>query len=337
MIGVLGATGYTGRLVVDELVRRGLPARVGGRDRLRLDPVLRRHPGADLEPGVVDVTDGAALGDFLVGLDAVISCVGPYVHHGLGVVDAAVSFGVPYVDCSGEPDFVTEALDRHRDAPLALVPACGFDGLIGDLTTAVAARQVSGTIERVLITYRVTGGGASRGSLRTTLEMSPPPRWWRPVRAALPDGSRWAMPVPFVDRALVARRLPEAEVVAAVALPTGAASTVGIVLQPLLRPVAGRLLDRAPEGPSPESRAGSRFTVTAEVTGGSGTVAAHCEGADPYGLTARLLVEAATRLGDTEPGTHTPATAFDAPSFLHAVADDDLRWWTSDGPAGQTL
>ena len=70
-VAVLGATGRTGRLVVDELLRRGheVVALVRDPARARLPAQVRTLPG--------DARDGRALPPLLTGADAVVSALGP--------------------------------------------------------------------------------------------------------------------------------------------------------------------------------------------------------------------------------------------------------------------
>lgn len=49
-----------------------------------------------------------------------------------------------------------------------------------------------------------------------------------------------------------------------------------------------------------------------------------CEGRDPYGSTARFLVEAVQRIGGT--GALAPAEGLDPESFLDAVSGPDFGW-----------
>src|SRR5438309_820489 len=109
MIGLLGATGYTGKLVAAELASRRLPHRRGARDPEKL-AALPAVAGA--EPFVVDVGQRDRLDAFLDGLDAVINTVGPFVELGLPVVEACADAGVPYVDSTGETAFMAEVYER---------------------------------------------------------------------------------------------------------------------------------------------------------------------------------------------------------------------------------
>jgi len=74
-----------------------------------------------------------------------------------------------------------------------------------------------------------------------------------------------------------------------------------------------------PDGPSPESRRASAFTVVAEARGPGGEGRAVLEGSDPYGLTALLLVRGAQMLQAGEArgtGVLAPAEAFDARTLV---------------------
>ena len=112
-IGLLGATGYTGRLVADELAARGWPHRLGARNPERLGALKQ---GGEAEPFVVDAGDRGRLDAFCEGLDAVISCVGPFAELGMPVVEAVAAAGVPYVDSTGEPTFMSDVYDRFAGA-----------------------------------------------------------------------------------------------------------------------------------------------------------------------------------------------------------------------------
>lgn len=69
-----GATGYTGRLVTDELVR-GVDLVLGGRSRERLERVSReRTEGAPVRVATVD--DADSLAALREGADVLVNCAG---------------------------------------------------------------------------------------------------------------------------------------------------------------------------------------------------------------------------------------------------------------------
>ncbi len=140
-IVLLGATGFTGRLVAEQLARpdpsdpRPLRWAIAGRSAGKLAEVAAAL--ATISPGapapaqlVVDVTDGAALAALAARTSVVCSTVGPYAQHGSGVVAACVAAGTHYCDLTGEvalgaADPPRSATRRPRRAAPASSTAAG--------------------------------------------------------------------------------------------------------------------------------------------------------------------------------------------------------------------
>ncbi|MDP9070510.1 MAG: NAD(P)H-binding protein [Actinomycetota bacterium] len=324
MIALLGATGYTGRLVAAELTGRGLPHRLGARDPAMLAALAA---GGDAEPFVVDARQAGRLDAFLEGADALITTVGPFARLGLAVVEAAVRNEVAYVDSAGEPAFLRTVYERFAAAPVAVVPACGFEFLLADLAAAVAAQGVEGVSE-VVTAYELSGVLPSRGTVRTALEVassSRPSPARREVR--FPDGVKVGVSLPWGEEVTVPRHLPGASVTTVMVMAPllGAVLGVGTGLLRLTRPVVAPLVDRLPSGPGEKRRRRARFRVVAEARAPSGrSSSVACEGTDVYRLTARLLVEAALRARGA--GALAPAEAFDPEAFLDAVSGEGFSW-----------
>ena len=289
-IGLLGATGYTGKLVAEELGRRGLAVRLGGRSADRLAGVAAVP---DSERFVVDVSSQGRLDEFMDGIDVVINTVGPFVSRGMPVVEAAVRNGVAYIDSTGETTFMEDVYLRFASAEVPVVPASAFDYVPGDLCAAVAAADLGGPVARVDVRYKLGFVVPSRGTATTGLGMM--------ERGGEVGGERQTVP----------RHVPGAEVTVDMGLPTGGLRALAPLLRPALRLV--------PEGPSPRMRKRATFTITAVASGPEGSSATvECSGRDVYGLTARFLVEAAGRLRGT--GAMAPAEALDPAAFLDAVS-----------------
>jgi len=315
LIALLGATGYTGKLVAAELARRNVPHRLGGRNREKLAAVP-----SDGERFVLDVGESARLDVFLDGVDVLISTVGPFQRLGMPVVEAAVRNGVGYVDSTGEQEFITEVYERFADADVPLVPGCGFDFIPGDLSAAVAMDDLGGPTTEVAV-HTAAMTIPSRGTALTTVEMADMLAVdVRARRVPFPDRVRTAVEVPFGDVPL-ARHAQGAHVVTTLVIPPVLASVVRR-LPPLLSRL-GPLIERLPEGPPEAVRRRARFHILAEAIGAAGRRAVYCEGRDVYGLTARFLVEAAQRVAGK--GAMAPAEALDPEPFLQAVTGDDDR------------
>jgi short subunit dehydrogenase-like uncharacterized protein len=332
-VALLGATGYTGRLVAAELARRGLEHRLGGRSADRLAAV----PSAG-ERHVVDITDPASLERFLDGADVLITCVGPFATYGMPVVEAAVRTGTPYVDSTGEFAWMSEVYSRFRDAASAVVPACGFDYIPGDLAAAIAVEELGGQAEEIDVLYRLRGGKVSRGTARSAVgaigaaSLTP-----RRIVVAGPDGPLSAVEVPWGEQVTVPLHVPGARVRSGIVAPdaftraAALAAPLAPLTNPLTRaatPLLNRLVERMKEGPDDETRGRSQALVLAEArrAGRSARVVVDCR--DVYGLTARLLVEASQQIAGT--GALATAEALPPKAFLDAVSGSDsngeLRW-----------
>ena len=111
---VYGATGHTGRFVVDELLRRGLTPVLAGRSAERLAAVAPRH--AALDRRVVGVDDPDLLRRAVAGVGAVVNCAGPFLDTALPLARAAVEAGAHYLDVTAEQPVVQE-LYRELDGP----------------------------------------------------------------------------------------------------------------------------------------------------------------------------------------------------------------------------
>ena len=313
MIALLGATGYTGRLVAEELARRRLPHRLGARNAARLGALPRAD---DRETFVVDASQASRLDAFLDGADALVNTVGPFLRLSLPVVEAAVRNEVPYVDSTGEQDFMSLVYERFADAPVPLVPACAAEYIPQDLAAAIAMSDLDGDVHEVAVHTRTTGAVLSRGTARTTVEMAASMRAEPRVRRVpFPSGLRTVPEIPFGDRA-IARHAGGARVVTTFSIP-GLSGPVARLL-PVVLPRVGPIVERLPEGPSPRARQRARFEILAEAIGGAGRAAVTCWGRDVYGMTARFLVEAAVRVRGR--GGLAPAEALDPTEFFQAVS-----------------
>jgi short subunit dehydrogenase-like uncharacterized protein len=358
-IAVYGATGYTGRLVVAELARRGLDAVLSGRDRAKLGRVAAEH-GGEVEVRPASLDDRDALRHAFGDCAAVINCAGPFTRHGEPVVRAAVETATHYVDTTGEQTHMRRVYDRWDDAARAaevvLLPGAGFDYVPGDLIARLAAQEVEPLSELVLA-YAVEGFGPTRGTMHSALEMvrsggleyrdgSLRPASRRPRRARFafpsPIGSRSMLPYPSGEVLTVPRhtrvRNVTSLIVASAFAPPGvpaelvslAMPAASLAMHTPLKALADVAIDRLPEGPSESARLAARFTVVALARGedgpsGRGLV----RGSDVYGLTAVTAVHSAALLaagGVSEPGAHTPASAFDPVGFLDHLGEHGVTW-----------
>ncbi len=161
-LAILGVTGFTGRLVLDEARRAGLDVRLVGRRREALEELAK--PGEEVR--VADARDEASLRAAFAGASVVASLAGPFLELGLGPLRAAVAAGAHYLDSSGEQAWV-RLLHDELEAETAVLPAFGFDYVPGDLAARLAAEQVEGPLDEIVVAYSVKGVATTRGTRQT--------------------------------------------------------------------------------------------------------------------------------------------------------------------------
>ncbi|MEM9256064.1 MAG: saccharopine dehydrogenase NADP-binding domain-containing protein [Pseudomonadota bacterium] len=183
---VWGATGFTGKLVVEYLVNTygvdgTLKWAIAGRNPDKLAQlVMNLGLGDETLPLIIaDSTDGASLEAMVERASVICTTVGPYAKYGTPLVAACVKAGTHYCDLTGEVQWMARLIPEFesaaRDSGARIVHTCGFDSVPFDMGVwavqqlmherhGVFARRVKG---------RVGGsrGGASGGTLASIFNM----------------------------------------------------------------------------------------------------------------------------------------------------------------------
>lgn len=141
-IVLLGATGYTGRLVAEYLLKQygiGQTLRwaIAGRSEARLKALQEALGAADLPYLIVESSNAQSV-DAMVEVTAVVcTTVGPYAKYGSLVVASCASQGVDYCDLSGEVPWMRKMIDLHhekaQETGARIVHSCGFDSIPSDM------------------------------------------------------------------------------------------------------------------------------------------------------------------------------------------------------------
>ncbi len=359
LISVLGATGYTGGLIVRELKRRRLPALAAGRSRDKLER-LAADVG-DLETTQVDVSDPAALDRLAQRSRVIINTVGPFTDYGEPVVRAAIGGKAHYLDTTGEQPFMRAMLVHDqwaREQGVAVVSAQAFEIAVSDCAAAVASEGFAevGTIQ---VTY-ATRFHASQGTQRTVLRMlqgsgyayagsewveETPARTVKVVDFPPPLRRVTAVSFPSAEIITIPRHVSLREVRTFMSVPPLAArvlSAAAPCLRWLLRtPVshlAAAAIGNGTGGPDAATRAADDFHVAVDVRGVRGGAASHQRmllyGHDPYGITAVLAVYGAERMCSDDfdaAGVLPPAAAFAPRPLLNHLKQFGVTYELSEG------
>jgi short subunit dehydrogenase-like uncharacterized protein len=350
---VYGATGFTGRLVVDEARRRGIDPILGGRRRRALDELADAVGGAEVR--TADAAQPTTLAGLFDGVGAVINCAGPFARLGEPVLRAAIAAGVHYLDTTGEQLWMARMMDLcaadAEQAGATAVLAHAFEYAIGDCAARIAVEETPGA-ETVEIFNRVEGFGTSRGTKKSALDViakpslavvngrrREEPALSRRARVRFPDededrvGLSFAggevLSVPgFAPSVRAVRTYLVVPAAAASALPALARAASALLRGPL-RNLLERRIDRAGFGPGDERREQPWWVQARVRAAGGGGARVTASGYDSYGISAVIAVLGAQWLlagRAKRAGVMTTAAAFDPRAFLDALADSGVAW-----------
>jgi len=176
---VFGATGYTGRLVAEHLLKSyGVNGPVkwamAGRNAGKLTEVKSLLGAPSSLPTVIaNSDDPASLEAMANRAKVIISTAGPYQLYGSNLVAACAKTGTDYVDLTGESHWISAMTAAHHERAKSsgarIVFSCGFDSIPFDLGVwfvEEAAKQKFGSYcARVRGRIRGLQGGLSGGTL----------------------------------------------------------------------------------------------------------------------------------------------------------------------------
>lgn len=358
-VGVLGATGYTGALIVRELKRRQIPLLAAGRNHDKLQQLAAEV--GDLEVIETDVQDQASLECLAQRSHVIINTAGPFIEYGEPVVRAAIANGVHYLDTAGEQPFLKAMLAHDhwaRERNVAVVSAHAFEVAVSDCAAAIAAEGFR-EISTVHVTY-ATRLHPSQGTQRTVLRMlqsagyayaggkwveEAPARQVRYTDFPAPLGRVAAVSFPSAEVITIPRHLKVREVRVFMSVPALAARPLSatapclrlLLRTPLLR-LAATAIGSGTGGPDEETRRRDEFHIAVDVRGVRGGAGNHrrllVHGRDPYGLTAVIAAYGAEQMCRDDyaaAGVLPPAGAFAPRPLLDYLKEFGLTYEIGEG------
>ncbi len=328
-IVVYGATGHTGRFIVEELLRRGRKPLLSGRDGKRLAEMAERWPGVEWRAATID--DADALDEALRGAAAVINAAGPFLDTAQPLIEAALRAGIHYLDTSAEQraaQQVFEGFDaRARQAGIVIVPSVAFYGAFADLLATVAMGDWD-QADAIDVAVGLDGWHPTRGT-RLTGERNRYPRWvvedGRPktVPDPAPTGT-WEFPSPIGTQDTVVLPLSETVSIARHLRSTQIRSHMNLAPLRDLRD----LDTPTPVAVDAQGRSAQQFVLDVRLQRQAHTRRATASGHDIYAVSAPLIVEATLRILDGRgpvPGAWSAGEAFDAGDMLQSLAPLHFR------------
>lgn len=334
-----GAYGFTGRLIVEEAVRRGHRPVLAGRDAARLAVLAQRF---DLDWLALDLDYAERLHKTVDRYDLVLHAAGPFIRTSDPMIRACLAGRTHYIDITGEipvfeNTFANDAAARSRG--ISLMSGAGFDIVPTDCLAAHVAGQLPDATH--LETAIAGSGDVTAGTVKSALGMldsapggslvrrdgqlvsQPLGRQSRRVRFS--DGrERQVNPIPWGDLVTAYHTTGIPNITSFLAGPKlpgqGLATGLGARLMQRegLRRAAESAIDRTFKGPDEAARRSARSYLWARATNDAGqSVEGWLETVETYRFTALAAVRLAEKvLAERPVGAITPAGAFGADFVL---------------------
>lgn len=178
---IFGATGFTGRLAAQYMMRPGIGDRlrvaIAGRSLQKLEEVQAL---CKIKPAILlaDSNQLTTIEKMVQQTKVVLSFAGPFALYGEPVIASCVKFGKDYLDITGETPFIRSMIDKYQQQALEtgarLIPFSGFDSIPADLAVYLAlttANKRNLHLDELCFYYQIRGG-LNGGTLVTALNMA---------------------------------------------------------------------------------------------------------------------------------------------------------------------
>jgi len=181
---VWGASGFTGKLVTEYLLRHygtdsDLRWAIAGRDQEKLELICSElgAQNQNLPIIIADCYDSESLQQLTADTKVVLTTVGPYAKYGSALVEACVLNGTHYCDLAGEVHWVRKMIDQFQigaeKSGARIVQSCGFDSIPSDIGVWLLqqeAKQRHGeACTDIKLLVKAMKGGASGGTFSSMM------------------------------------------------------------------------------------------------------------------------------------------------------------------------
>ena len=164
-----GATGYTGKLIIEVLLSKGIKPLIAGRNANALKELADKF-GLSFE--AFELSNTQKLEDVLAQCKVVIHAAGPFIHTYQKMLDACIKTKTHYLDITGEYQVFEGCAAKDAEAKAAgimVTPGVGFDVVPSDcLANYLKAKLPDAT--SLQLAFAGLKSGFSRGTAKTMIE-----------------------------------------------------------------------------------------------------------------------------------------------------------------------
>lgn len=330
---IYGASGYTGKLIVERAVKKGLKPTLAGRTESKIKPLAEEH---GLDYLIFSLDDVSVIATQLAKFPVVLNCAGPFSKTAKQMIKGCLESGTHYLDITGEIEVFELAKSFHQkaiDKNIIIMSGVGFDVVPTDCMAKylhtkmpdathleLAWFGLGGSISHGTMSTMVEGLGRS-GAIRENGKIVPKPTGHLGKIIDFGVRKQFAMTIPWGDisTAYNTTGIPNIVVFTGVPKSTYNMMKFQFLFNPLVKTnfIKSRIqqyVDKNIVGPTAEQNEKGKSLVYGKVTNANGDVVeARLQTAEGYLLTAEMaLIITQKVLADKnlKPGYHTPAELF---------------------------
>lgn len=164
-----GAYGYTGKLIIEDALKKNIQPILAGRNEQKLAALAQQY---NLTFQVIDLTETQKLETALQDCKVVLHAAGPFIHTAKQMLNACINTKTHYLDITGEYqvfEMCAARNDEAKQAGIMVFPGTGFDVVPSDCLAKHLKNQLPSAIE-LKLAFAGLKSGFSRGTAKTMVE-----------------------------------------------------------------------------------------------------------------------------------------------------------------------
>lgn len=329
---IYGAYGYTGRLITEYAVKKGLKPIIGGRNASKIEDLAKRY---ELDFVVLNAHDPAKWDHILPKVSLVLNCAGPFALTVKDIVPKCIEHSINYLDITGEIEvfeFIESLHQNALDKHVVLLPGVGFDVVPTDCLSSQLHDKLP-TATHLELAFQGTSGVSrgtalsmarryhTGGTIRENGKMKTVPLAYEDKVIQFGEKERLCVTIPWGDifTAYHSTKIDNIKVYTGVSEKTLKALRTYRKFKYLAKTKLAqwsfeKIIKKKIDGPSAIKRATCITHVWGKVTDNTTNESIIAELITPeaYHLTALTAIESTIRVlkGKCKPGYQTPVTAF---------------------------
>lgn len=166
---IYGASGYTGKLIVELFIKKGLKPILAGRTKSKIKPLAEKY---GLEYLIFGLDKKEEIIQNIERFHLILNCAGPFSRTAKQIVEACIIAKTHYLDITGEIEVFEMIKSYDSDAKkngIVLIPGVGFDVVPTDCMAKYLSTKLPDATHLELA-FTSVGGSISHGTVTTMIE-----------------------------------------------------------------------------------------------------------------------------------------------------------------------